>query len=439
MRQRPFQVFLVALRRIGYVRKEIRYHCCWHKSTSWKARVASTRNTLFGNVHFVQLWAGQAISFVGDAVSMVALVILVVQLTGSGSAVGGALVALLLPTFASPLFGVLADRFDRRAVLVTSDLTRAILVLGLIFARDLTVLYLLAFLIGLARALFNPTIRAAFPSVVGEGDLTRANSLIGVTFSVSVTVGPALGGLLIAAEGVSAAFLLDAATYLISAGFLSRIPLPHPQREEGEGEAFFQELRSGFRYLAGARVPLAMMVGAFLTVLATDLATPAEVFLAKGTFGAGDVGYGLLVSLWGAGMLLGSTLMAVLGDRLRLLPVYFLGIFVWALALAGTGLSPTFVLALGMLMVAGVANGVDNVVTDTILQKQVPDAFLGRVFSVKFLGYGAGEALAYPAGGVLVDALGPRSTYLLAGIVTAAAALVVLLVLAAPTRDVSSK
>ena len=402
--------------------------------------MASTRNTLLGNVRFVQLWAGQAISFVGDAVSMVALVILVVQLTGSASAVGGALVAHLLPTFASPLFGVLADRFDRRAILVASDLTRAVLVLGLVFARDLTVLYLLAFLIGLARALFNPTIRAAFPTVVGEGDLTRANSLIGGTFSVSVTVGPALGGLLVAAMGVSGAFLLDAATYIISAGFLSRIPLPRPQREEGEEEGFFQALRSGFSFLAGARVPLAMIMGAFLTVLATDLATPAEVFLAKGTFDAGDVGYGLLVSLWGAGMVLGSALMAVLGDQVRLLPIYFLSIFVWALALAGTGLAPTFVLALGALTVAGVANGVDNVATDTILQRRVPDAFLGRVFSVKFLGYGAGEALAYLAGGVLVDALGPRSTYLLAGIVTAAAALVVLLVLAAaPTRDVSSK
>jgi len=371
---------------------------------------------------------------------MVALVILVVQLTGSASAVGGALVARLLPTFASPLFGVLADRFDRRAVLVANDLARAVLVLGLVFARDLAVLYLLAFLIGLSRALFNPTIRAAFPSVVGEGDLTRANSLIGGTFSVSVAVGPALGGLLVAAVGVSGAFLLDAATYLISAGFLSRISLPHPQREEGEEEGFFQELRSGLSYLAGSRVALAMMMGAFLTVLGTDLATPAEVFLAKVTFDAGDVGYGLLVSLWGSGMVLGSALMAVLGDRIRLLPVYFVGIFVWALALAGTGLSPTFVLALGTLTVAGVANGVDNVVTDTILQRRVPDAFLGRVFSVKFLGYGAGEALAYPAGGVLVDALGPRSTYLLAGIATAAAALVVLLVLtAAPTWDASSK
>ncbi len=401
--------------------------------------MSSTQNTLLGNVRFMQLWAGQAISFVGDAVSMVALVILVVQLTGSASAVGGALVARLLPTFASPLFGVLADRFDRRVVLVASDLVRATLVLGLVFVRDLVLIYGLIFLMGFARSLFNPTIRAAFPSVVGEGDLARANSLIGGTFSASVTVGPALGGLLVAAVGVSGAFLLDAATYLISAGLLSRIPLPRPQ-QAGEEVGVLRELRSGFSYLAGARVPLAVMMGAFLTVLATDLATPAEVFLAKGTFGAGDVGYGLLVSVWGGGMVLGSALVAVLGDRLRLLPAYFLGIFVWALALAGTGLSPTFVLALGMLAVAGAANGLDNVVTDTILQRRVPDAFLGRVFSVKYLGYGAGEALAYPAGGVLVDALGPRSTFLLAGIVTAAAALVVLLVLAgASARHISSK
>ncbi len=401
--------------------------------------MSSTRNTLLGNARFMQLWAGQAISFVGDAVSMVALVILVVQLTGSASAVGGALVARLLPTFASPLFGVLADRFDRRVVLVASDVVRATLVLSLVFVRDLVLIYGLIFLMGFARTLFNPTIRAAFPSVVGEGDLARANSLIGGTFSVSVTIGPAFGGLLVAAVGVSGAFLLDAATYLLSAGLLSRIPLPRPQ-QAGEEVGVFRELRSGFRYLAGARVPLAVMVGAFLTVLATDLATPAEVFLAKSTFGAGDVGYGLLVSVWGGGMVLGSALIAVLGDRLRLLPAYFLGIFVWALALAGTGLSPTFVLALGMLAVAGAANGLDNVVSDTILQRRVPDIFLGRVFSVKYLGYGAGEALAYPAGGVLVDQLGPRATFLLAGIMTAAAALVVLLVLVSVSaREVSGK
>jgi MFS family permease len=390
-------------------------------------------DSLLRNVRFLQLWVGQGISFVGDFVSTVALVVLIVEVAGSASAVGGILAARLIPTLASPLVGVFADRLDRRTVLVMSDLARAVLILGVVFARDLVTLYVLVFLMGLARTFFNPTIRAAFPSVVREGDLTRANSLISGTFSVSVTVGPALGGLLVATVGVDAAFLLDAVTYLISAAFLSRIPLPPPQG--GEGESFVRELRSGFSYLAGARVPLAIVVGAFLTILTINATVPAEVFLAKETFRAGDVGYGLLVSLWGGGMVVGSALMAVLGDRVNLMLFYLLSIFAGALALIGAGLSPVFVLALGALMTEGVFTGIDNVTTDTILQKRVPDALLGRVFSVRFLSYSAGEALAYPIGGLVVDAIGPRSTYVLAGIATAAAGLIVVLFLAfAPDR-----
>ena len=389
----------------------------------------STNDSLLSNARFLRLWIGQGASFVGDAVSMVALVVLVVQVTGSASAVGGALVARLLPTIASPLAGVLADRVDRRIVLVASDLARAVLVLGLVFARDLATIYILIFLMGLARTIFNPTVRAAFPSVVGGGDLTRANALIAGTFSTSIMVGPVFGGLLVASIGVDAAFLADAVTYLISASLLSTVPLPHPSRESEEEEGFVRELRSGFGYLLGARVPLAIVVGAFLTILTINATVPAEVFLAKETFGAGDAGYGLLVSLWGGGMVLGSAMMAVLGERTNLVLLYFMSIFIGASALAGTGLAPSFVLALGALTVEGAATGIDNVATDTILQKRVPEAFLGRVFSIRFLGYSAGEALAYPLGGLLVDAIGPSSTYLLAGIATAAAGLIVLLVM----------
>src|ERR687885_1713716 len=101
---------------------------------------------LLRNVRFLRLWIGQGISFVGDAISMIALVVLVVQITGSASAVGGARVARLLPTLASPLAGVLADRLNRRIVLVASDILRAVLVLGLVFVRDLVLLYVLVFL-----------------------------------------------------------------------------------------------------------------------------------------------------------------------------------------------------------------------------------------------------------------------------------------------------
>jgi MFS family permease len=389
---------------------------------------------LLRNVRFLQLWAGQGISFVGDAVSMVALVVLVTQITGSASAVGGALVARLLPTLASPLAGVLTDRLDRRAVLITSDLARAVLVLGMVFARNLVVLYALVFLMGLARTFFNPTIRAAFPSVVGRGDLTRANAVIGGTFSASETAGPALGGVLVATFGVEAAFVLDSATYLVSVAFLSRIPLPQPQRGDDDAD-FGRELKAGFGYLAASRVPLAIVIGTFLTVFTINTTIPAEVFLAKETFGAGDAGYGLLVGLYGGGMVLGSVLIAALADRISLLPFYFLGIFTSALALAATGFSPTFVFALGTLMIAGVANGIDNVATDTILQKRVPDAFLGRVFAVRFLGFSVGEVLAYSLGGAVVDASGPRSIYIFAGVATAIAGLFIFFFLAPSARN----
>jgi MFS family permease len=397
-----------------------------------------TGDSLLKNVRFMQLWVGQGISFVGDAVSTVALVVLVVQISGSASAVGGALVARLLPTLASPLAGVLADRLDRRVVLVTSDLVRAALVLGMVFARDLIVLYALAFLMGLARTFFNPTIRAALPSVVGEGDLTRANALVSGAFSVSITVGPAIGGLLVATAGVEVAFLLDTATYLVSAALLSLIRFPRSRM--GEGEDFFRELRFGLGYLVAASLPLVIVVGDFLTVLTTNVSIPAEVFLARETFDAGAVGYGLLVSMWGVGMVAGSALMVVLGDRANLIALYFLGIFVIALALAVVGLSPTFALALAALTVAGASNGVENVVTDTILQKRVPDALLGRVFSVRFLSFSTGEALAYLTGGLIVDAIGPRPTYLFTGIATALAGLFILFFLVfASARDVQER
>jgi MFS family permease len=389
----------------------------------------STNDSLLKNARFLRLWIGQGTSFLGDAVSMVALVVLVVQVTGTASAVGGALIARLLPTLASPLAGVLADRLDRRLVLVTSDLARAVLVLGLIFATNLATIYVLVFCMGLARTLFNPTVRAAFPSVVGGADLTRANALVGGTFSVSETAGPALGGLLVATVGVDAAFVLDSATYLISAALLSFIPLARPQREEEE-TGFGEDLRSGFAYLARSRVPLAIVLGAFLTVLTINITIPAEIFLAKGIFDAGNAGYGLLVGLYGGGMVLGSALMVALGDRVRLLPLYFLGVFAMAMGLVGVGLSPTFDLALGALAVVGVANGTENVTTDTILQKRVPDVYLGRVFSVRFLGFSVGEILAYAIGGAMVDASGARFTYLLAGTATAAAGLIILAFLA---------
>lgn len=372
--------------------------------------------SLLRNRGFVRLWTGQAISFLGDAISMVALVVLAAELGGRASAVGGILVARLLPTLAGPFVGVLADRLDRKAILVGSDLARAALTFGIIFTRDLFALYVMVFLLGLAKTFFNPTIRAAFPGVVAGGNLTRANSIISGTFSASISVGPALGGVLIATAGLDVAFALDAISFLVSALFLAMVPFSRPSREGAA--SFFGEFRSGLGYLALSRIPLAVVVGASLIVFTTDLTTPAEIFLAR-HFGAGTEGYGVLVSLYGVGMVAGSGLMAAVAERVRLIPVYLSALLGYAVALCGAGLSPTFPLVLAAITLAGLSNGVDNVTCDTILQTSVPENFLGRVFSVRFLGFGIGEAVAYPLGGLLTDATGPSHTYLIAGIATA--------------------
>ena len=389
---------------------------------------------LFRNGRFVRLWVGQGVSFVGDAITMVALVVLVVDLTGSAVDVGGVLVARLLPTFAGPLVGVVADRLsDRRALLVAVDLARAGLVTGMIFSSSMPPLYALAFLLGLCQTLFNPTIRASFPGVVGAGDLTRANAIISGTFSCAIAGGPALGGVLVAWAGVDAAFALDAATFLVSAALLASVPMPRPRGGEG-GAGFARELAAGFGYLRGARVPLAVVAGAGLLMLAENTTVPAEVFLAKRVFGAGDAGYGLLVAAWGAGMVAGSGLMAALGDRARLLLWYLASVFVAAAALAATGLAPRFWAAVAAFALAGVCNGVDNVSTDALLQKRVSGPFLGRVYSVLFTARTAGESLALLSGGVLVEVAGPRATYVLSAAAVAAVGLFVLSLLASSER-----
>lgn len=391
---------------------------------------------LLSNPRFVRLWAGQGISFVGDAVSLVALVVLVVDLTGNAASVGGMLVARLIPTLFSPLMGVLADRLrDRRRLLVAVDLARAVIVFCVVFAGSLYLLYFLVFLLGVCQTLFNPTIRASFPGVVGGGDLTRANALISGTFSLSIAVGPAVGGLLVAFIGVDAAFLIDAATFLVSAAFLAFVPMPSGRDEDDEA-GFFEELRDGLRYLRRARVPLALVVGAFLFLLAENSSVPAEVFLARDVFGVGNAGYGVLVAMYGGGMVLGSAVMAWIGDRANLLVAYFVSIFLAGTALAATGFAPLFLMALAALAVAGLCSGIDNVSTDTLLQKRVPERFLGRVYSVVFLGRSGGEVVALAAGGFIVDATGPRSSYLISASALAAfGTLVLLLIATAPKKE----
>ncbi len=188
------------------------------------------------NRSFRQLWLGQVVSQMGDWLDTLALYTLILQLTGSGRDVGLLLVARFVPSFFfGPISGVIADRFSRQRIMIISDILRAVVVLGFLFVRRADQLWLIYVLTVLQLGLstfFEPAKTAAIPSIVEPRELVTANAISSVTWSAMLTLGAAIGGLITSTLGTDAAFILDAASYILSAVLIASIRVPkRPKRE----------------------------------------------------------------------------------------------------------------------------------------------------------------------------------------------------------------
>ncbi len=172
----------------------------------------------------------------GDWFNTIALYTIILQLTGSGRDVGLLLVARFVPSFLfGPISGVVADRFSRQKIMIVSDLLRAVVVLGFLFVRradQLWIIYVLTVLqLGLST-FFEPAKTAAIPSIVEDRELVAANAISSVTWSAMLTIGAAIGGIITDAFGTDVAFVLDAATYLLSAALIASIRVPKRKKRE---------------------------------------------------------------------------------------------------------------------------------------------------------------------------------------------------------------
>src|ERR1044072_8568945 len=188
------------------------------------------------NRSFRQLWLGQVVSQMGDWFDTLALYTLILQLTGSGRDVGLLLVARFVPSFFfGPISGVIADRFSRKRIMIISDILRAVVVLGFLFVRRADQLWLVYVLTVAQLALstfFEPAKTAAIPSIVSERELVAANAISSVTWSVMLTLGAAIGGVITGWFGTDAAFILDALSYVLSAVLVFNVRLPkRPKRQ----------------------------------------------------------------------------------------------------------------------------------------------------------------------------------------------------------------
>ena len=364
-------------------------------------------------------------SSLGTLLATVALVVDVKDRTDSGPWVSALMIVEFLPAVVVGLFlGPLLDRFSRRGLMVASDLVRFLVFCALPFADSAGAIVALAGVAGFATGFFRPAVYAGLPNLVDEADLTRANSLIQTGENVSWTIAPVIGGALVAASSPDLAYWINAASFLLSALLVLRIPGRSLQGAIAASQGHLRDLRDGFKRVVRTRPLLTVLVVWTIALGAVASTQTAQVFLAKDAFNAGDLGYGLIFGCIGLGLALGSFGAGTWVEERSIGTVYAASILLQAIGVAAAGVSPDVWVALPCFVLAGIGNGTAVVCNSLLVQRGAPDELRGRVFTAIMSVNYAAYALGFVIAGPLTDSVGPRWVFGGVGAVLALASLV---------------
>ena len=378
------------------------------------------------NRNFLALWLGQVISQIGDSFTFLALLIMVNQLTGSTVSMGMMMISLTLPQLVfSFLAGVIVDRFDRKKIMIFSDLLRGLLVLAFLTVRSaeqIYILYIVGFLVSTVSVFFWPAKTAMIPRIVeGEARLLSANALSQTIRVAAMLIGPALAGFLIAWLGTSLAFVVDSLTYLVSAIAIVTITTGGETRDEERigMRMFWQRFTEGFSYMLRHSTVLGIIVTLMVGLLGIGAIEVLFVPFLQGEFGVGPEGLGFTQTAQGLGMLFGSVLIGNLAARFRLTRIIAWAIAALGVAIAVCGLVTQFIFILIALFIVGLSLAPLNAALNTLMQITVPDEKLGRVGSVVDTSMTLSYLISMSSAAFLADAFGMRTVIVAAGIITA--------------------
>lgn len=373
-------------------------------------------NLLANNPGFRRLWVAHLISLGGDWFNSIALFGLVLEMTGSSTQSALILAASILPGFLfAPIAGGVADRFDRRKVMIWSDLLRVALACGMLLVRSPSTVWIgIACLAGIATfsAFFQPASGAALPNLVGLGDLKAANALMGASWGTMLAVGSALGGWVAATFGRDTAFLANAASFLVSAVLIASVKGSFAAKKDAPLATHpLSQIAEGFRYAKGDRKVLALIAakGGFGMGVGVVALLPV---LATKKFGAGDVGIGLLFGARGLGALLGPFFAsAFVGDSQRRL---FLAIgsamLVYGFAYLMLPMMPVIVGAAVLATIAHLGGGSQWVLSSFGIQSMTPDHIRGRILALDLGLVSLTISISSVVGGIVADAIGAERT-----------------------------
>jgi predicted MFS family arabinose efflux permease len=370
---------------------------------------------------------------IGDYVGLVALALLVYGETQDPLATTALFIAAqFLPAFISPILTAHVDQRPLRLILPMIYATEAgvFLLLALLAnSFSLPLVLALALLDGALMLTARGLSRGAVNAVLQPKDLLReGNGLLNIGFAAASVGGAALGGLLVSLFGISAALLVDAASFAVIAAVLATTSsLPHT---ESEPEPLLQRAREGLRYARTNRITRLLIGGEALAVIFFTLIVPIEIVYAAETLGTDEVGYGILLSAWGAGIVLGS--IVFLGVRRRSVSVLILSsTLAIGCAYLGMAVARELWVACAFSIIGGLGNGVQWVSVMTALQESTPDDLQARITGLLESVTSATTGVGFLIGGVVTAVFAPPTAFAVSGI-----GVVVLVVLGAIFRIV---
>lgn len=393
---------------------------------------------LLKNRNFLFLWLGQSISNTGDWVIVAAQIALVASVSESASALAGLMICKLLPAvLLSSLVGVLVDRLNRKTIMITCDILRAVFVLFLPFAHSLYQIYILVFLMDSFSLFFMPAKDASLPNIVSKDEILAANSFSFVTNQITMVLGLAVGATILTIVdlvvkvlkveavihrlfflrlfapkflGTNAVFLIDTFSFMISALTLAFIYLPPSEHvlKKIKYDQIKEDIVEGFSFLKGNPAIRSMIVSVGIAIVgAGTLYTVGYLYL-KQIIGVSRSGFGFILTLFAMGLLLGAFLVGFLNRFFPKGGIFVAAIFLFGVSLCLFASFSHFELTLLLAILAGTALGLLSVVGYTVLQESVTDKIRGRVFVALESVLKVSLLFSLAVTGVIADIIGRR-------------------------------
>jgi MFS family permease len=380
----------------------------------------SDRVAVLGNQTYRLLFFATLGSGIGTWMATVALTADVERRTGSTWWVSGLFVVTFLPSVVMGVAaGPLVDRLSRKALIVASDLARLAVFAALPFVHTPGGILVLAGVAGVANSFFRPAVLAGVPNLLEQQELASGMSLLQATDWLAASLGPVIGGTIVSLAGTSIVYWINAATFLLSALLLVRIPARLLQSEQGITRGHWHDLRDGMSLFRSSPVLRAVLFGFGLAMIGGGLINPAEIFLAKRVLDSGVFGYGLLWSATGVGLVVGSLLAGVLLEDREDVEGYAYVFAPWAVGFFAAAVAPDVWVAALAMVLAGLGNGLTFPMTVVMVQRATSDQLRGRAFAVIISAHNALFALAMVLSGELTAAAGARWTYVAAAVLVA--------------------